>query len=216
VAEVTIRRYVRERKRELGRAARATCVPQNYVPGQEGQVDWYEAWTELSGEQVLLQVLSMRSMASGAAFHRAYQRATQQAFLEAHEYVFDFFWRSFWAPQVRQLEKRGEEDPARLSPRGNHALHRVPLALAVYERVLLALMKLTKRAASKARRATSGAITRCQCRRRETSPISTRSYSPPVARMNGARSPDAVSRWRLPPNPVDSSRFRLTYRPRRR
>jgi transposase len=91
VAEVTIRRYVRERKRELGWATRATCVPQSYGPGQEGQVDWYEAWAELSGEQVPLQVFAMRSMASGAAFHRAYQRATQQAFLEAHEYAFDFF-----------------------------------------------------------------------------------------------------------------------------
>ena len=78
--------YVRERKRELGWATRATCVPQSYGPGQEGQVDWYEAWAELYGEQVLLQVFSMRSMASGAAFHRAYQRATQQAFLEVHEY----------------------------------------------------------------------------------------------------------------------------------
>jgi len=91
VAEVTIRQYVRERKRELGWVARATCVPQSYQPGQEGQVDWYEAWAELSGEPVLLQVFSMRSMASGAAFHRAYQRATQQAFLEAHEYAFSFF-----------------------------------------------------------------------------------------------------------------------------
>jgi len=70
---------------------RTTCVPQRYEPGQEGQVDWYEAWAELNGEPVLLQVFSMRSMASGAAFHRAYQRATQQAFLEAHEYAFDFF-----------------------------------------------------------------------------------------------------------------------------
>lgn len=91
VAEVTIRQYVRERKRELGWVARATCVPQSYELGQEGQVDWYEAWAELSGEPVLLQVFSMRSMASGAAFHRAYQRATQQAFLEAHEYAFKFF-----------------------------------------------------------------------------------------------------------------------------
>ncbi len=91
VAEVTIRQYVRERKRELGWSTRATCVPQSYEPGQEGQVDWYEAWAELSGEPVLLQVFSMRSMASGAAFHRAYHRATQQAFLEAHEYAFSFF-----------------------------------------------------------------------------------------------------------------------------
>jgi len=90
-AAVTIRQYVRERKRELGWSTRATCVPQRYEPGQEGQVDWYEAWAELRGEPVLLQVFSMRSMASGAAFHRAYHRATQQAFLEGHEYAFSFF-----------------------------------------------------------------------------------------------------------------------------
>jgi transposase len=91
VAESTIRRYVRERKQELGWSTRATCVPQWYELGQEGQVDWYEAWAELSGEQVLLQVFSMRSMASGAAFHRAYHRATQQAFLEAHEHAFFYY-----------------------------------------------------------------------------------------------------------------------------
>jgi len=91
VAESTIRKYVRERKRELGSSVRTTCVPQSYAPGQEGQVDWYEAWAELSGELVRLQVFSMRSMASGAAFHRAYHRATQQAFLEAHEHAFQYF-----------------------------------------------------------------------------------------------------------------------------
>ena len=45
----------------------------------------------MNGEPVLLQVFSMRSMASGAAFHRAYHRATQQAFLEAHEHAFQYF-----------------------------------------------------------------------------------------------------------------------------
>jgi transposase len=91
VAESTIRKYVRERQRELGWSARTTCVPQSYAPGQEGQVDWYEAWAELNGEQVKLQVFALRSMLSGAAFHRAYYRATQQAFLEAHEQAFDYF-----------------------------------------------------------------------------------------------------------------------------
>jgi hypothetical protein len=33
----------------------------------------------------------MRSMASGAAFHRAYPCATQQAFLEAHKLAFEYF-----------------------------------------------------------------------------------------------------------------------------
>jgi transposase len=91
VAEVTVRLYVREHKRELGWSTRVTCVPQSYQLGQEGQVDWYEAWAELSGAPVLLQVFSMRSMASGAAFHRAYHRATQQAFLDAHEHAFNYF-----------------------------------------------------------------------------------------------------------------------------
>jgi len=91
VAEVTVRLYLRERKRELGWSTRTICVPQSYAPGQEGQVDWYEAWAELSGVPVLLQVFSMRSMRSGAAFHRAYHRATQQAFLEAHEHAFHYF-----------------------------------------------------------------------------------------------------------------------------
>jgi hypothetical protein len=83
--------YVRQRKHELGWSTRETCVPQSYARGQEGQVDWYEAWAELSGEQVKLQVFSLRSMVSGAAFHRAYRRATQQAFFEAHEQAFHYF-----------------------------------------------------------------------------------------------------------------------------
>jgi hypothetical protein len=45
----------------------------------------------LDGERIKLQVFSMRSMASGAAYHRAYLRATQQAFLEAHELAFHYF-----------------------------------------------------------------------------------------------------------------------------
>ncbi len=91
VAEVTIHQYVRERKRELGWSTRTTCVPQRYEPGREGQVDWYEASAELNGEPVLLQVFAMRSMASGAALHRACHRATQQAFLGAHEHAFQYF-----------------------------------------------------------------------------------------------------------------------------
>jgi hypothetical protein len=45
----------------------------------------------LNGAPVKLQVFALRSMVSGAAFHRAYQRATQQAFLEAHEQAFHYF-----------------------------------------------------------------------------------------------------------------------------
>jgi hypothetical protein len=75
----------------LGFVERETCVPQSYSWGSEAQIDWYEAYADLSGERVKLQVFAMRSMASGAAFHCAYLHATQQAFLEAHELGFAYF-----------------------------------------------------------------------------------------------------------------------------
>ena len=91
VAEPTIRRYVRQRKLELGLLVRETFVPQSYDWGIEAQVDWYEAYADLDGERQKLQVFTMRSMASGGAFHVAYLHATQQAFLEAHELAFAYF-----------------------------------------------------------------------------------------------------------------------------
>jgi transposase len=89
IAESTVRQHVRLRKQALGlRIGPEPCVPQQYAWGDEAQVDWYEADADLDGERQTLQVFAMRSMASGAAFHRAYPRATQQAFLEAHELAF--------------------------------------------------------------------------------------------------------------------------------
>jgi len=89
IAESTVRQYVRLKKQEMGlRVGPEPRVPQQYAWGEEAQVDWYEADADLGGERQTLQVFAMRSMASGAAFHRAYPRATQQAFLEAHELAF--------------------------------------------------------------------------------------------------------------------------------
>jgi transposase len=90
-SERSVRGYVRRRRQQLGLVGREVFVPQSYEWGVEAQVDWYEAWAVLGGERVELQVFDMRSMASGAAFHRAYTHATQQAFLEAHELAFRYF-----------------------------------------------------------------------------------------------------------------------------
>jgi transposase len=95
VSEVTVRRYVRVKKQQLGLLARQTFVPQSYGWGEEAQVDWYEATAQLGGELERVQVFAMRSMASGGAFHRAYARATQQALLEGHEQAFDYFGGAF-------------------------------------------------------------------------------------------------------------------------
>ena len=91
IAERTVREYVHDRKIALGLTVRETCVPQSYAWGAEAQIDWYEAYADLAGERIKLQVFAMRSMASGAAFHCAYLHATQQAFLEAHELAFAYF-----------------------------------------------------------------------------------------------------------------------------
>ena len=92
IGESTVRRYVRLRKQELGLGQADVFVPQSYRWGQEGQVDWYEAWVEIDGSEAQKAYLfCMRSMASGGAFHRAYPHASQQAFLEAHELAFAYF-----------------------------------------------------------------------------------------------------------------------------
>jgi len=91
VAEATVRRYVQRRKHELGLAGRETFVPQSYEWGGEAQIDWYEAAVDFEDGRQVTQFFSMRSMASGGAFHTAYFHATQQAFLEAHERGFRYF-----------------------------------------------------------------------------------------------------------------------------
>lgn len=90
VAASTVREYVREWKVARGLTGRQTYVPQQHAWGDEGQVDWYEADVDLGGERRTVQVFVLRSMASGAALHRAYRHATQQAFLEAHEHGFAY------------------------------------------------------------------------------------------------------------------------------
>lgn len=91
VAESSVRQYVRERKHTLGLLRRETFVPQQYAWGEEGQADWYEAVAVVDGVEQTWQVFTLRSMASGAAFHRAYPRATQQAFLDAQQRAFAYF-----------------------------------------------------------------------------------------------------------------------------
>jgi transposase len=91
VAESTVREYVRQRKIELGLVRGEIFVPQTYHWGEQGQVDWYEAYVDIEEERQKGYVFCLRSMASGGAFHRVYPHASQQAFLEAHELAFEYF-----------------------------------------------------------------------------------------------------------------------------
>jgi transposase len=91
VAESTVRKYVHERKRTLGVVVGEAFVPQEYLPGEAGQADWYEAEVVMRGERVKVQVFTIRACYSGDVLHVAFPRATQQAFLQAHEESFRYF-----------------------------------------------------------------------------------------------------------------------------
>ena len=91
VGQSTVREYVRQRKLVMGLLGHEVFIPQSYQFGGEAQVDWYEIQAVIDGQERKIYVFCLRSMASGAAFHRAYPHATQQAFLEAHELAFAWF-----------------------------------------------------------------------------------------------------------------------------
>ena len=48
-AASTVREYIRDRKREFAQSRRDVTIPQAYAPGEQAQVDWYEAEAEMSG-----------------------------------------------------------------------------------------------------------------------------------------------------------------------
>ena len=91
VAEVTVRQYVRARKRELGWPVGEVFVPQVHAPGVEAEVDWGEALVVLGGVSVKVHLFVMRASFSGAAFCEASLVETQQAFLELHVQAFEWF-----------------------------------------------------------------------------------------------------------------------------
>jgi len=91
VSARSVRRAVKEWKQQRQLERSETYICQHYEAGGEAQVDWYEAYADIAGERTKLQVFCLRSMYSGAAYHRAYERATQLAFLDAHVRAFEMF-----------------------------------------------------------------------------------------------------------------------------
>ena len=67
VAESTVRQYVRKRKSSWVWFM-ARCSLQTYRWGQEGQVDWYEAYAEIDGEEQKVYVFCMRSHGERRSF----------------------------------------------------------------------------------------------------------------------------------------------------
>lgn len=91
-SEVTVRRYVRTARLELGLApACQVFIPCEPDAGREAEIDWGTATAVLAGESVRLKFFCMRSKYSGKHFVRFYRCERQQAFFDAHQRAFDFF-----------------------------------------------------------------------------------------------------------------------------
>ena len=88
--EVTVRNYVYEMRRELFIPPQV-FVPQVHLPGEEAEVDWYEAMVEFPHGQEKVFIFQMRACYSGKEFHLAFFHQNQQAFLEGHIAALQYF-----------------------------------------------------------------------------------------------------------------------------
>lgn len=98
-AESTVRREVGRIRRTLALSLGQAFVPQLHLPGQEAEVDFYEATVKLPDGERVLYHFCMRACHSGREFHAAFPQLTQQAFLEAHNAAFAYFGGVF--PTIR-------------------------------------------------------------------------------------------------------------------
>jgi transposase len=88
LAESTVRRYVRETRRELDLVSHDVAIVAHHLPGEEAQVDFGIAEVMIGLELTRLAVFELRLSHSGAAVHVAYGSEGQEAFLEGHVIAF--------------------------------------------------------------------------------------------------------------------------------
>ena len=104
VGEPTVRRYVRERKRELFGMVEA-MVPQMHEAGEEAEVDLYEAVIDFGAGEETVDFFVMRACHSGSSFHWPLRVVDQQAFLEAHAEGFAHFGGPFRTMRYDNLKQ---------------------------------------------------------------------------------------------------------------
>lgn len=88
-SESTLRRYVGLRRRAL--TPPPIFLPLAFDPGQDAQVDWGEAWVEMAGEPVQVQLFVMRLCYSRKTFAMAFPTQRQEAFFAGHVEAFRYF-----------------------------------------------------------------------------------------------------------------------------
>lgn len=89
-SEISVRRYVYQKRKESGVSTKI-YIPQVHLPGEEAEVDWYEAMVDFPFGRTKVYIFQMRSCYSGREFHVAFLHQNQQAFLEGHIIAFNYF-----------------------------------------------------------------------------------------------------------------------------
>lgn len=89
--ESTVRRYVRETRRDLGISPLQVFIPLEPELGMEAEVDWGGCHAIVGGEYAYLKMFCMRSKGSGKPFVQCFPCERQQAFFEGHIRAFSFY-----------------------------------------------------------------------------------------------------------------------------
>ena len=134
-SESTVRHYVGQRRKAMRRPN--VYLPLEFDPGQDAQMDWYEATVEIDGERQTVQLFVMRLNHSRVRFVMAFPFKKQEAFFEGHIQAFHFFggtprritYDNLPGQDLRQ--DRGVPDPERAQPSGTRSICCLPKLLPV-------------------------------------------------------------------------------------
>jgi transposase len=88
-SESGVRRYIGQRRREKRRPQ--VFLPLEFDPGTDGQADWGEAVVIMAGQQMTVQVFTLRLNYSRKLFVCAYPTQKQECFFDAHVRAFRHF-----------------------------------------------------------------------------------------------------------------------------
>ncbi|SDF87935.1 IS21 family transposase [Sporolituus thermophilus] len=87
----TVRKWVREIKKELNLERIEAFLPLDHDPKGYAQCDWTPAVAKINGQDVVGEIFLLRFSYSKAFYIRFYPHQRQEAFFDAHEHAFAFF-----------------------------------------------------------------------------------------------------------------------------
>ena len=129
VSEVTVSRYVRRRRVELGLTDPVeVMVAQEHEPGAEGEADFGEFYAEIRGVMTKCHLFTLRLSASGKGASTAFLSEGQEAFLEGHVRAFERLggvparirYDNLTSAVVRVLRGRGRQETERFIALRSH------------------------------------------------------------------------------------------------